>query len=406
MKQLIFLLTTIISFLSFSQNPNSWVKKNDFSGFKREQAIAITIVDKAYVGTGVDTSETVLNDWWEYESGTDTWTQKANVPGAPRRCAIGFGLNNKGYVGTGVDNSEAQLGNKLFDFHEYDPATNSWTAKTNYPGNGGLGIYYSTSFIVDNKGYVCGGKTGPSAYTAEMWEYKPLIDTWVQRAYFPGGSRYNMTSVGIGINGYVGLGTNFDTYMNDWWKYEVGTNTWEQVSNFPGSYRGGACAFSVVGKGFVSCGTNGGPKKDTYEYNPTTDIWSPRADYGGSERKQAICFVIGNRAFLGTGSGTGGKKNSMYEYISLYTASIEDLEKEISVYPTVSSDKITIQFPSSYSYSKFILLDETGRIVRSEKITQASFELYKESLNAGRYTIQFISDEGMPSLKQTLIFTN
>ena len=71
------LLTGIVS----AQNANSWVMKNDFIGFKREQAFAFSIGNKGYVGTGVDTSETVMNDFWEYDPEFDSWTQRANVPG-------------------------------------------------------------------------------------------------------------------------------------------------------------------------------------------------------------------------------------------------------------------------------------------------------------------------------------
>ncbi len=404
-NRLLILSLLVCSFLK-AQTPNSWVKKNDFASFKREQAVAITVLDKAYVGTGVDTTETVMNDWWEYNPSTDSWTQKANVPGLGRTCAIGFGLNDKGYVGTGVDNSEAQMGNKLFDFHEYNPQTNTWAPKANFLGSGGVGLYYATAFHVDNKGYVCGGKLGPSLYTQEMWEYKPVIDSWVQRANFPGGQRYNMSSVGVGANAFVGLGTNFDTYMNDWWKYEVGTNTWEQQTDFPGGYRGGACAFSVVGKAFVSCGTNGGPKADTYEFNPNNGNWSPRSDYGGSERKQAVSFVIGNRAFLGTGSGTGGKKNSMYEYISLYTAEIEEIEKQIEIYPTISVEIIQINLPLEYSYSSVSILNLAGQIVSTQSISNSSFKIKRNNLPAGNYFLEFISSNGMPLLQRRIIFVD
>jgi N-acetylneuraminic acid mutarotase len=239
-----------------------------------------------------------------------------------------------------------------------------------------------------------------------MWEYKPSIDSWTPRANFPGGPRYNMSSVGVGVNAFVGLGTNFDTYMNDWWKYEVGTNSWEQQTNFPGGYRGGACAFSVVGKAFVACGTNGGPKADTYEFNPISGNWSPRSDYGGSERKQAVCFVIGNRAFLGTGSGTGGKKNSMYEYVSLYTAGIEEIENQIAVYPTISSETIHIDFPVEYSYYTLSILNQTGQVVSNQSLTSNAFELHRNGLPAGNYFLEFNSNDGMPKLQRRIIFVD
>jgi hypothetical protein len=62
----------------------------------------------------------------------DSWTQKASVGGTQRNDAVGFSIDSlgKGYVGTGGDGT----GGFLNDFWEYNPSTNVWTQKANYPG--------------------------------------------------------------------------------------------------------------------------------------------------------------------------------------------------------------------------------------------------------------------------------
>ena len=64
MMKIISLLIVTLPFCLFGQAPNSWLKKNDFAGLKRERAVAFSIGDFGYVGTGVDTVEIVHNDFW------------------------------------------------------------------------------------------------------------------------------------------------------------------------------------------------------------------------------------------------------------------------------------------------------------------------------------------------------
>ncbi len=47
----------------------NWYSLSDFEGVPRSDAVAFTIGDKAYLGTGYDGSDR-LNDFWEYRSTT------------------------------------------------------------------------------------------------------------------------------------------------------------------------------------------------------------------------------------------------------------------------------------------------------------------------------------------------
>jgi N-acetylneuraminic acid mutarotase len=377
MIKLVTSIFLLFPFVIFGQTENFWVKKNDFGGLKRERAISFSIGDFGYVGTGVDTGEVVLNDLWQYNASNDSWMQKANLPGSVRRDAVGFSIGSKGYVGTGIDSSESVGASILKDFWEYDPQTNTWLQKADFPGAGGLGIYFSTGFSIDSKGYICCGKMGASLYSKELWEYKPNLDQWTQRSNFPGGVRYQLASFTIENNAYVGLGATQDVYKKDFWKYNPGSNQWSAIPDLPGSNRGEACTFTIGDFGYVCLGSDGGLLSDLWAYNPNANQWSIRAPYGGSERKNAVSFVVNNKAYVGTGKGYSGKKASMQEYTPQTVLDFDDLSsKTLTIYPNPASSIFTIVSEDPL-VEKFELHTTDGRKVK-EIISNS---LQKQSIN-------------------------
>jgi len=392
MIKILFVIIILGPLFSFAQ-PNTWLKKNDFGGGKRERAVAFSIGDYGYIGTGVDTAENVLKDLWQYDPIVDTWTQKADLPGEARRDAVGFALGNKGYIGTGINNIASFFGNKLADFWEYNPTTNTWTQKANFPGNGGFGIYFATGFVVDSKGYICGGKNGPNTYSNQLWEYKPSIDQWTVRANFPGGQRYQLSSFSIGNYGYVGLGANQDIFKKDFWKYNPGNNEWMQIADLIASERGGATTFTIGDRGFVCTGTNGGTQKDLIEYNPISNTWALRSYYGGSDRKNAVAFVVNGMAYLGTGKGNN-KKASMYEYtphnfLGLNESGLVDLK----IYPNPTTDFILIQSNANL-IEEIVINSIDGKEFKREKMEGSIHKIELKSALPGVYFVQVIGSDG------------
>ena len=370
MNKLIYTLLFLLPFLGEAQVPNTWTKKNDFAGLKRARSVAFSIGAYGYVCGGVDTTETVLKDLWKYDPTSDSWEQKADLPGSVRREAIAFTIEDLGYVGTGIDSNEAQLGNTLSDFWQYSPLTNTWTQKANFPGFGGVGIYFATGFSMDNKGYLCGGKVGPNVYSNQLWEYKPQNDSWTQRANFAGGVRYQLSSFVIGNDAFVGMGTDQDIYRKDLYRYNAGANQWTVCADISGAPRGGAASFSIGLRGFICTGTNGGMLDDLWEYNPFSNAWTVRAHYGGSERKNSISFVLGDTAYVGLGSGYSGKKESMHSYFPLPSVFMELNEDKLytfSIYPNPIADYFIIETENPEA-SVFVIYSISGR-----KILQRNF---------------------------------
>lgn len=379
----------------YSQTANFWTKKNDFGGLKRERAVAFSIGNYGYVATGVDTAEIVLKDLWQYDPLTDTWMQKADLPGSARRDAVGFAVGGKGYVGSGIDNDESFAGIKLKDFWQYNPVTNSWLQVADFPGAGGAGIYFATAFGIDSKGYVCGGKIGPNTYTNQLWEYKPSINQWTQRANFPGGVRYQLSSFAIDYNGYVGLGANQDIFKKDFWKYNAGTNQWTQIADLPASERGAACTFTIGQRGFVCMGTDGGILDDLWEYNPTSNQWLVRAPYGGSERKNAIAFVVNEKAYVGTGKGYSGKKSGMEEYTPYNLVGLSEISSQtFNLYPNPASNYFIIE-NTLQQISNCTIYTSSGHLLKEVNIGHENkIQIERDDLKPGVYIVVLKDGQG------------
>jgi N-acetylneuraminic acid mutarotase len=384
--RLLLVIFLLLGFQLNSQLNNIWIEKNDFSGGKRERAVGFSIDNLGYICSGVNTSEISLNDLWTYNPESDSWEQKANLPGSVRRNAIGFSIDGVGYVGMGMDSVVASESIPLFDFWAYHPENNTWEQKADFPGSGGSGIYFATAFTADGKGYVCGGKSGPNDYSNELWEYKPSIDQWTQRANFPGGVRYQLSSFTIYNKCYVGLGVNQDVFKKDFYMYNPGSNEWSQIEDFP-SERGSASSFSINNRGYICLGTNGGLLGDLIQYNPDSNEWAIKCSYSGSERKSAVSFVINNSAYVGTGKGYSGKKDSMHQYLPENTLDSPQLSLSDNpvIYPNPTNGFLNILTKSPETIE---ILDMSGNRI-NQILTPSAFETIDLSyLPEGIYLIK------------------
>ena len=370
--------------LMSSSAQNVWNKKLAFGGGKRERAVGFAIAGKGYVCTGQDTANLVQKDLWEYSPGSNSWTQKADLPGVGRRNATAFTIGNVGYVGSGMSHAESSMGTTLKDFYAYDPTVNGWTTIADYPGGWGNGIYFATSFSADSKGYVCCGKMGPSNYTDQMWEYKPSVDQWIQRATFPGGDRYQLISFSINDKGYVGLGTDENWYMGDFWEFHPGTNVWTQLNDFPGVERSSSSTFVLNDRGFVACGGDGGYLDDFWEYDPLTDQWTLRAPFSGDARRNAFAFAINGRGYLGGGKGFTGLRRNFYEYTPNTLSVNDDQEVRLNLYPNPVVDQVKWQ--ASFTTANVRVYSASGELVMNE-ISNGQLDV--SNLPGGNYQIEF-----------------
>jgi len=364
-----------------------------FDGGERERAVAFSIGGRGYTGTGVDSANQVRKDFWEYDPGTNSWTQKADVPGLVRRDAVGFAIGNRGYIGTGINTVISYLGTKQKDFYEYNPVTNSWTAKANYPGNNNHGIYYACAFATSTKGYICCGKAGASSYIAQTWEYNQATNTWTQKAAFPGGIRYGATAFAIGDMGYVGCGADENMYRKDFYQFNTATGVWSQKTDFAGSNRFNAIGFSIGDRGYISLGTDGGYQKDLWQYTPSSDSWGQKADLPGGARRSAIAFTVDGYAYAGTGKGTSGIKRSIYRYtpggfdpVAKHNLDEGNSLTTVTPNPVVESAIISLHQTFQIESSILAVFDASGKeVFRSYDVNKSLFKFQRKNLPPGIY---------------------
>jgi hypothetical protein len=247
--------TNTATFREFDPSSNTWTSKASVGGQPRSRAVGMSIGNKGYIGTGV-TQGGYVKDWWEYDASQDTWTARAPVPGANRIDAIGFSVNGKGYVGGGLG-----ANNTIFsDFHEYNPATNTWTQKGSLGASGPRGAV--ATFVIGQKAYVVAGHTNNSTvFSKATYEYNPLTDNWTLKAPFPGTGRLNPAGFSIAGKGYVGTG--MDTFAkSDFWQYDPATNQWQLIPSVAGSPRTSSVGFAIGNTGYVVAGYSFGTYLD------------------------------------------------------------------------------------------------------------------------------------------------
>ncbi len=284
---------------------NSWNPQLDFGGNGRSNAVAFSMGNKAYVGTGKN-GTTLLNDFWQFDQATNTWTQLANFAGGNRTEAVGFAIGSKGYIGTGSDGSNVKN-----DFWEYDPFTNVWTARAAF---GGIARTAAAGFAFDNYGYISTGNNGSVSYN-DLWRYDPRTNSWAAKSPIPGAVRSLATGFAINSRGYIGFGNNGATFHNDLWEYNASFDSWSMRSPFPGVARTGAVGFAIGNKGYIGTGLNGTTAlSDFYEFDPYFNTWATKANFMGTARREAVGFSIANKGYIGLGLSGAVYNKNMYEY--------------------------------------------------------------------------------------------
>ena len=288
----------------------AWTQLTSFSGTARIAAVSFSIGSKAYLGTGLDAS-IMKQDFWEYDPVTNAWTQRADFGGGTRAGAVGLSIGNKGYIGLGTATYPSY--SWPADWWEYDPVTNSWTQRANFPA---LGRYTLASFVINDKAYMGTGWRSGSLFT-DFWEYNPTINVWTQKANFTGQARQSTTFFAIGNFGYVGLGAFNSTMFLDFRRYDPTTNSWMQLNNFPGVGRRNPLCFSVCNYGYVGLGSSTYPAvqnlNDFWQYIPSTDSWTQLQSFPGTPRYNVTSFSMGNKGYVGTGQDNSGYNNHFWE---------------------------------------------------------------------------------------------
>ena len=206
---------------------SKWTRKNNFPGNARHLGTGFSIGNKGYFGLGISTDSNynlsqAFKDLWEYDPQSDTWTKKADFPGVPRVHASAFVLNDEGFIGLGSNPLAAYYPfSFLNDFYKYNPISDQWSRISDFPGNP---RYSAASFVKDGLAFVGTGRidsdnTVPwenSIIADDFWSYNPQNSVWTQVQNFPEKTQ-NAIGISIGNNGYVYDNSNVAEYSDNSW---------------------------------------------------------------------------------------------------------------------------------------------------------------------------------------------
>ena len=389
MKKLYLLL---LLFEFSNSQPITWTQKADFPTNGRAWAVSFSIGDKGYVGTGGQNS-IYHNDLWEYNPVNDTWTQKANLPAQSRTGAIGVSTSTKGYIGLG---SVSQLYN---DFWEYDPNTNMWTQKSNFPGSGRK---HATSFSINDKIYVGtgGSQSTIGNETNEFWEYDPASDSWIQKADFPGIGRSRAVGFSIAGKGYIGPGYHFDSqnpvWPKDMWEYNPSNDLWTKKPNYPGSGNTDCVHFSIGNFGYVGMGYLN--NLDFWKFDPQNNSWTPLTSFPGNSRIAQTSCAIGNKGYLGLGykviSGTSIYFTDFWEMCDSALSIDENTinTSDIVIYPNPIKDNINFRINDPSIQIELVkIYDINGRLIHQYKNSE---QLSINNISSGNYFLKISINKG------------
>lgn len=315
MKKLFMLVVVLVLFIGCKKSTidylGNWIKKSDFEGIPRGNAVSFVLGDKVYLGTGYNSSQDAeyLKDFWMYDTTRDFWTKLPDFPGEPRIGGVAFTINGKGYLGIGYNGKV-----KLKDFWEFDPATNVWTRKADF---GGTARYGAVGFALGNKGYLGTGYDDND--NRDFWEYNPTTNQWTQIASMGGAKRKDAVAFVINEKAYVCTGSNNGANQTDLWQFDTNTGTWIQKNDIDKNsdwtiVRSNATAFTLGSKSYVCLGYNSGVRSDVWEYDPSGDTWTKKSDFEGTARQDANSFVYNNRAFVIAGHSSSYYFDDIWEF--------------------------------------------------------------------------------------------
>lgn len=278
-----------------------WKKMADFAGGGRMNATGFSINNKGYVGTGTGNSGS-FKDFWEYNPSTNNWAVKQDFPGGPHYESISFVIGTKCYVGYGRN---PQIYSPPNDFYEFDPTSGIWTRKADIPFN-----YNEKSAVglgINGKGYIITG-----GFSKQVLEYNPQSDSWSKKRNFPGDGRTQASGFVINNKGYIAGGTNgTGPFLRDLWEYEPITDQWSRKADMRFAAVDGI-GFSLNGKGYVGLGYVSSDL--LWEYDPSNNSWKLKSVFPGIANISSVAFVIDNAAYIATGYLVNNVSSELWKY--------------------------------------------------------------------------------------------
>ena len=393
MKNLLF---SCLIFYSLSLSAQRWESKSDIpSG--RDAAISFTLNGKIYFGGGG-----TQGDFWAYNPDSDTWTQKADLPNSTsgRGFAVAFTIGKYGYMGTGTNNSFTKLYN---DFWMYDPDSDKWTQKADYPAGGRDAV---AAFVLNGKAYAGGGTDNNYVY-GEFYQYDPVKDKWTSKIGMPSGSTAFAMAFSVGGNGYICGGAGSTEYKT-LYQFDTTNNTWIKKADFPAGGRQAGIGFTIGDKAYVGLGMSGYSTayKDLYSYDPAKNTWTKSAELSAGSRAWSTVAVLNDKAYVG-----GGWDLVATSMLTDWKAFVSDsaatgINKasmkllNISLYPNPANEQINITLPEYYK-GTINIMDLSGKSFITTTTYERNTRIDVSTLPKGIFILTYTNKDGVANAKFT-----
>ncbi|SEM44974.1 N-acetylneuraminic acid mutarotase [bacterium A37T11] len=255
----------------YDASTGTWDEVAPFPGAARNNAVSFVSNGKAYVGLGTNSNE-MFKDFYEFDptqGSVGTWKKIDDFPGAGRWGAVAFSLNEVGYVGTGRD-GDAQDYN---DFYSYKNGT--WTKSISTPAKRSFAFV----FVLNNLAYL-GGGTNNNSNVVSLYTFDGT--NWAAKKDLSGRDddyTYNLTRLSPAtfvVNGQAYISGGLSSYsgsaIGTTWRYDASGDYWVEHQAFLGSYRQQPVAFTINNRAYVSTGRSGTlPFDDTWEFIPQSE---------------------------------------------------------------------------------------------------------------------------------------
>jgi N-acetylneuraminic acid mutarotase len=209
-------------FMEYDQSIDSWTRIPYSVPTYFVEPLVQVVDDEAYiVNAYMDTTRTnssyfQIKNVYKFDLANRRWIRKKAIPAPPRAHAVSFAGNGRIYLGLGGSTAMTGPAGSLVDLWEYNPATDSWLKKADFPGGGRV---FAGSFVIGNKAYVFGGSylvngDNVSNNGSEIWEYDMSANSWRQILYRGRSLDPYISAVGISQNG--------KGYIVGGWTREIG----------------------------------------------------------------------------------------------------------------------------------------------------------------------------------------
>ena len=291
-----------------------------------------------------------------YDPKTDTWERKADMPTARSGVSTSV-VDGKIYAIGGAEIKKRKIGpgwgydvKELPTVEMYDPATDTWTQKTDLPTS-----RRTSTCVVDGKIYAIGGTAFNNVKKKKPWRldtvevYDPATDTWAKAKkmnHVRSGAAISVVDGKIYVMGGTGwpqIPFHPGPFLSSMEVYNPKTNQWREIGDMPAA-KSSHTASVINGKIYVIGGFfrgNGLDIKDfkTIEiYHPEPGRWTQKPDMPVGKSGH-VAEVINGKIYIFTGADTDDAPFATVEVYDTreFPQSVDPIGKLLKIWGTLKN---------------------------------------------------------------------